>query len=66
MSCRSCKLVDQLTKTSFEKHIDETIAKHPKEASVGGLPGVTNKIRAYVDVLNKAKGLETFKPEVGA
>ncbi|ORX34270.1 Nup93/Nic96-domain-containing protein [Kockovaella imperatae] len=47
----------------FEKHIDETIAKHPKEAAIGGLPGVTNKIRAYVDVLSKTKDLESFKPE---
>jgi hypothetical protein len=50
---------------SFETHMDETIAKHPKEAALGGVPGKTNKARAYVDVTMRAKeAQDSFKPEV--
>lgn len=37
--------------TSFESHMDDLIARHPKEAQLGGKPGIENKVRAYVDVL---------------
>jgi len=50
---------------SFENHLDETIAKHPKEAELGGVPGIRNKVRAYVAVtLRSTQTLEQFKPEV--
>ena len=50
---------------SFETHIDETIAKHPKEAALGGVPGITNKVRAYVDVTLRSKeAQESYHPEV--
>ena len=50
---------------SFEKHIDETIAKHPKEAALGGIPGVANKIRAYVDVIMRNQETkDANRPEV--
>jgi nuclear pore complex protein Nup93 len=49
---------------SFENHIDETIAKHPKEAELGGVPGIRNKVRAYTAVILRSKDAqETFKPE---
>ncbi|KAK4687416.1 nuclear pore complex protein Nup93, partial [Tremellales sp. Uapishka_1] len=48
----------------FESHIDQTIAKHPKEAALGGMPGITNKVRAYVDVtLRSPEVQKTFRPE---
>jgi nuclear pore complex protein Nup93 len=46
--------------------MDEVIAKNPKEAALGGLPGMRNKVRAFVDVTMRSKELqEAFKPEVG-
>ncbi|WVR05746.1 hypothetical protein IAU60_002771 [Kwoniella sp. DSM 27419] len=48
----------------FERHVDETIAKNPKEAALGGVPGIRNKIRAYVDVTLRTKeAREAYKPE---
>ncbi|CAD6583189.1 MAG: hypothetical protein TREMPRED_003480 [Tremellales sp. Tagirdzhanova-0007] len=48
----------------FETHMDETIAKHPKEAALGGVPGITNKVRAYVDVTLRSKDtLQSSRPE---
>ena len=45
--------------------MDETIAKHPKEAALGGVPGITNKVRAYVDVTLRSKDtLQSSRPEV--
>lgn len=40
---------------AFEKYIDDTIAKNPKEAALGGVPGITNKVRAFVDVTLRSK-----------
>ena len=34
----------------FDRHVDKTIAAHPTEAQLGGIPGIANKIRGYVDV----------------
>ena len=31
--------------------MDDLIARHPKEAQLGGKPGIENKVRAFVDVL---------------
>jgi hypothetical protein len=62
---RSKSLVADDTHNSFETHIDETIARHPKEAALGGRPGIRNKIRAFVDVTMRSKDAqESFKPEV--
>ncbi|ODN84353.1 hypothetical protein L202_00321 [Cryptococcus amylolentus CBS 6039] len=48
----------------FERHVDETIARNPKEAALGGIPGIRNKIRAFVDVTLRTKeSRETYKPE---
>ncbi|WVQ85347.1 hypothetical protein IAT38_007512 [Cryptococcus sp. DSM 104549] len=48
----------------FERHVDEVIAKNPKEAALGGVPGIKNKIRAFVDVTLRTKeAQETYKPE---
>lgn len=49
---------------SFENHIDETIARHPKEAQLGGIPGIRNKVRAYTAVTLRSKeATESFRPE---
>ncbi|KAL7423797.1 nuclear pore complex subunit [Cryptotrichosporon argae] len=48
----------------FETHMDETIARNPKEAALGGVPGIKNKVRAYVDVTLRSKeAAEAFHPE---
>ncbi|KIR56238.1 nuclear pore complex protein Nup93 [Cryptococcus gattii Ru294] len=48
----------------FERHVDETIARNPKEAALGGVPGIRNKIRAFVDVTLRTKeAREAYKPE---
>ncbi|GFZ43143.1 hypothetical protein JCM24511_00862 [Saitozyma sp. JCM 24511] len=48
----------------FENHVDEVIAKHPKEAALGGVPGIRNKVRAFVDVTLQGKeSQESYKPE---
>ncbi|WWC66561.1 uncharacterized protein I206_100464 [Kwoniella pini CBS 10737] len=39
----------------FERHVEEVIAKNPKEAALGGVPGIRNKIRAFVDVTLRSK-----------
>lgn len=53
--------------SSFENHVDEMIAKNPKEAAVGGIPGIGNKIRAFVDVIMRNKeNIDTYKPEVSS
>jgi hypothetical protein len=40
------------------------IAKHPKEAALGGVPGIRNKVRAFVDVTLQGKEpQESNKPE---
>lgn len=44
--------------------MDETIAKHPKEAALGGIPGIRNKVRAYTGVvLRNKETLDAFRPE---
>jgi nuclear pore complex protein Nup93 len=48
----------------FERYIDSTIARNPKEAALGGVPGIANKVRAYVDVtLRTREAIELFKVE---
>ncbi|KIR67683.1 nuclear pore complex protein Nup93 [Cryptococcus bacillisporus CA1873] len=48
----------------FERHVDETIARNPKEAALGGVPGIRNKIRAFVGVTLRTKeAREAYKPE---
>ncbi|WRT63978.1 uncharacterized protein IL334_000905 [Kwoniella shivajii] len=48
----------------FERHVEETIAKNPKEAALGGIPGIKNKIRAFVDVTLKSKeAKDAYRPE---
>ncbi|WVQ62366.1 uncharacterized protein L199_000506 [Kwoniella botswanensis] len=48
----------------FERHVEETIAKNPKEAALGGVPGIRNKIRAFVDVTLRSKeSREAYRPE---
>ncbi|WWC58422.1 uncharacterized protein I303_100962 [Kwoniella dejecticola CBS 10117] len=48
----------------FERHVDEVIAKNPKEAALGGVPGIKNKIRAFVDVILKSKeSRDSYRPE---
>ncbi|WVQ97122.1 hypothetical protein IAU59_004232 [Kwoniella sp. CBS 9459] len=48
----------------FERHVDETIAKNPKEAALGGVPGIRNKIRAFVDVTLRSKDVrDAYRPE---
>ncbi|KIS01485.1 nuclear pore complex protein Nup93 [Cryptococcus deuterogattii 2001/935-1] len=48
----------------FERHVDETIVRNPKEAALGGVPGIRNKIRAFVDVTLRTKeAREAYKPE---
>ncbi|ORY20676.1 Nup93/Nic96-domain-containing protein [Naematelia encephala] len=48
----------------FENHVDEMIAKYPKEAALGGVPGIKKKIRAYVSVVLRSKeAQETYNPE---
>jgi len=48
----------------FEAHIDDTIARNPKEAALGGVPGIANKVRAYIDVTLRSKEMqEAYKPE---
>nr|XP_031861265.1 uncharacterized protein CI109_003235 [Kwoniella shandongensis]KAA5528337.1 hypothetical protein CI109_003235 [Kwoniella shandongensis] len=48
----------------FERHVDETIAKNPKEAALGGIPGIRNKIRAFVDVTLRSKDTrDAYRPE---
>lgn len=48
---------------SFEVHMDESIAKNPKEAALGGIPGIENKVRAYVDTQSREDAKQTL--EVG-
>lgn len=33
--------------------MDETIARYPKDAAMGGVPGIENKVRGYVNALVK-------------
>ncbi|BEJ15888.1 hypothetical protein CspHIS471_0504930 [Cutaneotrichosporon sp. HIS471] len=48
----------------FEDFIDATIAKNPKEANLGGVPGIANKVRAFVDVTLRSKEQqERFNPQ---
>ncbi|WWC86091.1 uncharacterized protein L201_000962 [Kwoniella dendrophila CBS 6074] len=48
----------------FERHVDEIIAKNPKEAALGGIPGIRNKIRAFVDVTLRSKeARDAYRPE---
>lgn len=48
----------------FENHIQETIARNPKEASLGGRPGIIHKVRAYTDVTLRQTGvLDAYRPE---
>lgn len=55
----------QSNSSSFESHVDDMIAKNPKEAALGGIPGIRNKIRAFVDVLmGNKENVDTYKPEV--
>ncbi|EIW72690.1 hypothetical protein TREMEDRAFT_70789 [Tremella mesenterica DSM 1558] len=49
----------------FEHHVEETIAKYPKEAALGGIPGIRNKIRAFVQVTLKNKETQdSYKAEL--
>ncbi|KAF2398536.1 nuclear pore protein [Trichodelitschia bisporula] len=41
----------------FLKKIEDTIAKDPKVANLGGIPSPVNKIRAYIRVLSSRKEL---------
>ena len=50
-SALDVRAIKSKTNASFEKHMDEMIVRHPKEAQLGGKPGIENKVRAYVDVL---------------
>lgn len=55
----------QYLERDFETHIDDTIARNPKEAALGGVPGIANKVRAYVDVTLRSKeAQDAYKPEV--
>nr|ODN86462.1 nuclear pore complex protein Nup93 [Cryptococcus depauperatus CBS 7841] len=48
----------------FEKHVDEVILRHPKEAALGGVPSIRNKIRAFVNVvLRSQESREAYKVE---
>ncbi|KAL1407707.1 nuclear pore complex subunit [Vanrija albida] len=48
----------------FELYIDDKIAKNPKEAALGGVPGITNKVRAFVDVTLRSKeAQDAYRPE---
>ncbi|GMK55571.1 hypothetical protein CspeluHIS016_0206270 [Cutaneotrichosporon spelunceum] len=48
----------------FEDFIDATIAKNPKEANLGGVPGIANKVRAFVDVTLRSKEQQDrFNPQ---
>jgi nuclear pore complex protein Nup93 len=54
----------QYLERDFETHIDDTIARNPKEAALGGVPGIANKVRAYVDVTLRAKDAQdAYRPE---
>lgn len=46
--------------SSFESHMDEIIAKKPKAAALGGLPGFENKARAYVDALFRTEDKQGY------
>jgi nuclear pore complex protein Nup93 len=63
--CSDAEIVDGPDNVcSFENHVDEVIAKHPKEAALGGVPGIRNKVRAFVDVTLQGKeSQESYKPE---
>lgn len=48
----------------FELYIDDKISKNPKEAALGGVPGITNKVRAFVDVTLRGKeAQDAYRPE---
>ena len=49
----------------FVSHVTDTIAKFPKEAALGGVPGIRNKVRAFVDVqLRTQEAKDACKAEV--
>ncbi|KAI5307772.1 hypothetical protein KEM55_007465, partial [Ascosphaera atra] len=41
----------------FRKELEELVAKNPKEAQIGGVPSVINKVRAYVRLRAARKDL---------
>lgn len=41
--------------------MDESIAKSPKEAALGGIPGIENKVRAYVDTQYRDEAKKTLE-----
>lgn len=48
----------------FERYMNDTIQNNPKEAALGGIPGITNKVRAFTDVTLRSKeAQDTYKPE---
>ncbi|KAK2748205.1 hypothetical protein FQN55_004481 [Onygenales sp. PD_40] len=49
----SRKFLEQL----FYKEIESIIAKNPREAQLGGIPSITNKIRAYIRLRAARKDL---------
>ena len=40
----------------FLKHVEATLLKNPTLANLGGIPSISNKIRAYVTVMHKQNG----------
>lgn len=42
---------------AFYKEVESAIAKNPREAQLGGLPSITNKIRAYIRLKAARKDL---------
>lgn len=48
----------------FERYMNDTIQNNPKEAALGGIPGITNKVRAFTDVTLRSKeAQDTYRPE---
>lgn len=48
----------------FMKHVESTLARNPQQANLGGVPSVSNKIRAYVNLVYGSSGsLEMINKE---